>query len=145
MAQQIMDRLNALEAENQNLRDQMAAMQAAPPAAAPAQPPMPHVDARQRLATLPVDGGSLVDLKHLGKPQNGIKDAKAWPGWYSTVTAYLGAVDARFPALLQTAERSTTAVDNVDLDPEEQRLSMQLFFILRMLCTEGERLTNRSL
>ena len=64
LAMQILQRLEAVETENRNLRGQLASAQVPPP-------PAPHPVPRPQQAT--------IDTRVLGKPINGVKDDHAWP------------------------------------------------------------------
>ena len=132
LAQQILGRLTALESDNQSLRNQLAQSQA-DQAAAAALPMTPPTQPVQN----PMTTNTSIDLKLLGKPPTGIKSEAQWSTWYSMTTAYLQAVNPDYTPLLRAAEVSEETSWNRDLDAPAVQLSNQLYFILRMLVTEG--------
>ena len=80
----------------------------------------------------------LVDTRTLGKPDTFSGDATKYKDWSIITSAYLGAVDYRFPELLEKIESSSdsTTFYNLSLTSTEKALSTQLYYILAMICRD---------
>ena len=78
-----------------------------------------------------------VDTKLTLKPDAFSGKDADWPMWSLTMRAYLGAVSGRMLELLKKAEESEASLDRVDLDPGDDELDAQLYFILTMLLKES--------
>ena len=131
----VLQRLEALEAENTILRDQVTVLDAA----ASATTQLPRSSPAQSIAGDAAGGPSqsIVDLRLANKPPNGVKSDAQWPTWYSQVTSYLAAVSEEYTVILRRAEDPLQNTLNAPLPAEHVRLSIQLHFILTMLATEG--------
>ena len=77
----------------------------------------------------------VVDTRVLGKPDNWDGIEKALPKWSFVAKAYAGDIDQKLADDMTIAELSTTSLDNEVVTPEAQARSVQLYFILIMLCT----------
>ena len=113
IAVQIMRRLEALERENQQMRDQLAlaesqrseipgdASSTVPP------PPAPYgVPSREQ---------GTVDTRLLGKPVNGVKDEHQSPIFSRLLKAYVGALDSGYVELLNKCGDLAEDVGNLSL------------------------------
>ena len=78
-----------------------------------------------------------VDTKLINKPGEFSGKEADWPRWSLTMRAYLGAVSARMLELIRKAENFDESLDRVDLDPGDDQLDAQLYFILTMLLKEN--------
>ena len=71
--------------------------------------------------------GNVVDTRVFGKQDKWYVSEKAWPKWSFVAKAYAGAID-------QLLSDDMTVLDNDSVSPESQARSVQLYFILIMLC-----------
>ena len=74
-------------------------------------------------------------LVQLGRPDKWDGSEMAWPNWSFVMEAYAGAIDQDLSADMTTAECSTDAVSNNAMTGERKARSVQLCFVLIMLCT----------
>ena len=74
-------------------------------------------------------------LVQLGRPDKWDGSEMAWPNWSFVMKAYAGAIDQDLSADMTTAECSTDAVSNSAMTGERKARSVQLCFVLIMLCT----------
>ena len=79
--------------------------------------------------------GQVVDTRVLGRPDRWDGSEKAWPNWSFVMKAYAGAIDQDLSADMTTAECSTDAMSNDAMTGERKARSVQLHFVLIMLCT----------
>ena len=96
-----------------------------------------------RLRSMPMVG-SAVDTRMLNKPEcfSG-KDAD-WAQFALLMRAYVGAMSPRMFELLKLAEDPERSIDRVDLEPGDEHLDTQLYFVLTML-VKGNALDKVSL
>ncbi|CAK0871008.1 unnamed protein product [Prorocentrum cordatum] len=78
-----------------------------------------------------------VDTKLINKPGEFSGKEADWRRWSVTMRAYLGAVSGRMLELIRKAENFDESLDRVDLDPGDDQLDAQLYFILTMLLKEN--------
>ena len=129
IAVSIFQRLEAVERENVALKAQVSQQQQLAAAQqTTVEPPA--------VVTLPREA-PMVDTKLLGRPMNGVKDEAHWPVFSRMIKGYLAAMDSKFPALLERCADQALGVSNLELKPEEVRLSQQLYYVLLMLLVEG--------
>lgn len=76
---------------------------------------------------------SVVDTRVLGKPETFKGEPSKYRDWIFILKSYLGAIDSRFPELLENVEGSDVAMYNATLTQQEVDLSSQLYYILVML------------
>ena len=76
---------------------------------------------------------SVVDTRVLGKPETFKGEPSKYRDWIFILKSYLGAIDSRFPELLEKVEGSDVAMYNATLTQDEVDLSSQLYYILVML------------
>ena len=79
--------------------------------------------------------GQVLDTRVLGRPDKWDGSEKAWPNWSFVMKAYAGAIDQDLSADMTTAECSTDAMSNDAMTGERKARSVQLYFVLIMLCT----------
>ena len=60
---------------------------------------------------------------------------KGWPNWSIIAKSYAGATDQQLSEAMSQAEISTAVLDNASMSQEARARSVQLYFILIMLCT----------
>ena len=103
------------------------------------------VEAQKRIAQLDQalqQGGRLatsvsqaVDTRVLGRPDTWDGNEKAWPNWSFMTKAYAGAIDQELSTDMTGAEIRTGALGNEGRTPRKKSRSVQLYFVLIMLCT----------
>ena len=140
------------QAENQRLREEIAENEArhAPEAASrsdsPTRAESPDgatpattrraADAAARARSFPrVEG--VVDTRLLNKPEEFSGRDGDWQKFSLLLRAYIGAVSPRMYELLKIAEDASMSIDRVDLDPGDDALDTQLYYILTMLTKEA--------
>jgi len=79
-------------------------------------------------------GGRVVDTRVLGRPEKWDGSAKTWPDWSFVVKAYAGAIDSAMAADMTVVESAGIPTLNTTMSPRTQQRSVQLYFILIMLC-----------
>ena len=80
------------------------------------------------------DARGSIDTRLIGKPGVFSGKEEDWVNFALVLRAYLGAVDSRLPDLLRRAEDPSNPVSLVDLTVDEERVAIQLYYILVMLC-----------
>jgi len=77
-----------------------------------------------------------IDTRTLGKPEQYSGDEAKWADWRIVTKAYAGLITATMPALLEQAESTDDErnVINAVLGQEKEVSSMQLYYVLLMLC-----------
>lgn len=140
------------QAENQRLREEIAesearrASEAASRSASPARAGSPDgatpattrraADAAARARSFPrVEG--VVDTRMLNKPEEFSGRDGDWQKFSLLLRAYIGAVSPRMYELLKIAEDVGRSIGRVDLDPGDDALDTQLYYILTMLTKEA--------
>ena len=79
--------------------------------------------------------GQVVDTRVLGKSDKWDCSEMAWSNWSFVAKAYAGAIDQKLSDDMAMANVSTTVLNNDSMSPEAEARSVQLYFILIMLCT----------
>ena len=79
--------------------------------------------------------GQVVDTRVFGRPDKWDGSEKAWSNWSFVMKAYAEAIDQALSADMTTAECSTDAMSNDTMTGETKARSVQLYFVLIMLCT----------
>ena len=79
--------------------------------------------------------GQVIDTRVLGKLDKWDGSEKAWPNWSFEAKAYAEAIDQQLSDDMTEAEMRTTVLNNDGMSPESQARSVELYFILIMLCT----------
>jgi len=141
------------QTENQRLRDEMAQNEARYLAEAASRSDSPPgragspdgatpttgrraADAAARARSFPrVEG--VVDTRMLNKPEEFSGKDSDWPKFSLLLRAYVGAVSPRMYELMKIAEDVGRSIDRVDLDPGDDALDTQLYYILTMLTKEA--------
>ena len=93
-------------------------------------------EAEARARTMPFAAGP-VDTKVVSKPEHFTGREEDWPKFSVLMRAYVGALSPRMLELLKMAEQPEAPIDRVDLDPGDDILDTQLYFVLAMLLKEG--------
>ena len=91
-----------------------------------------QADEQARARTLPMVGGA-VDTRLLSKPEAFTGKDTDWPQFALLTRAYVGAISPRMFELLRRAENPEESLDRVDLDPGDELLDSQLYYVLTML------------
>ena len=118
-------RLEALELEQRQLRDQNQQLQAQL-----AQRRRSEAETGARVL-LQVQGP--IDTRVMSKPENFSGKEEDWNSFAMGVKAFAGALSPRMLELLKRAEKPAESIDRVDLDPGDEVLDSQLYYILIML------------
>ena len=79
--------------------------------------------------------GQVVDTRVLGRPDKWDGSEKAWPNWSFVMEVCAGAIDQALSADMTTAECSTDVMSIDTMTGEKKARSVQLYFVLIMLCT----------
>ena len=132
-ASQVLQRLQVLE---QAATEQLNARRGAERALVEAQTRITQLDqALQQGGRLGTAAGQVVDTRVLGRPDKWDGSEKAWSTWSFVMKAYAGAIDQALSADMTTAECSTDVMSNDTMTGEKKARSVQLYFVLIMLCT----------
>ena len=123
----VLERLQRLEDENIQLREQIRQNE---------DEEARRNEAAARARVTPLVPAS-VDTKLINKPGEFSGKEADWPRWSLTMRAYLGAVSGRMLELVRRAENFDESIDRVDMDPGDDHLDAQLYFILTMLLKEN--------
>ena len=78
--------------------------------------------------------GQVVDTRVLGRPGKWDGSEKAWSNWSFEMKACAGAIDQALSVDMTTAECSKDAVSTDMMTGEKNARSVQLYFVLIMLC-----------
>ena len=131
-ASQVLQRLQVLE---QPATEQLNARRGAERALVEAQTSLTQLDQALQQGGRPGTAAGQVDTRVLGRPAKWDGSEKAWPNWSFVMKAYAGAIDQALSADMTTAECSTDAMSNDTMTGERKARSVQLYFVLIMLCT----------
>ena len=74
-----------------------------------------------------------VDTRMMNKPESFSGKDTDWPQFALLTRAYVGAISPRMYEILKMAEDPTVSIDRVDLEPGDDMLDTQLYYILTML------------
>ena len=88
------------------------------------------------MRTLPLVLAS-VNTKLISEPETFSGKNAVWPRWSLTLRAYRGALSVQMLELVRSAEDPEEGVDCFDLEPGDDVLDAQLYFILTMLLREN--------
>ena len=89
-------------------------------------------DDAARLRHMPLVGGP-VDTRLMNKPDTFNGKEEEWPQFALLTRAYIGAVSPKMFELLMKAESELESIVRVDLDPGDDLLDSQLYYIMTML------------
>lgn len=139
-AEQLAQRLTALEAQLEDQRAQVAvakveAAQATQRATAAevAASAAASASAAPHRATLP-NPGRLVDARILGEPDAFPGDQAKWRDWSAVMRSYTAVIDPQLGAHMLEAEANDKPVLNSTLKEDDAMSSATLYFVLLMLC-----------
>ena len=118
----LMSERDAFRTELQTLQQRMTTQQAA-------STPVENPQAAKAAA-------SLIDTRIIGKPETFAGEAAKFPDWAFVLKSYLGALDPRYPKMLEVAELSETPMLNASMEASESQLSCQLYYLLCMICKD---------
>ena len=74
-----------------------------------------------------------VDTRVMSKPENFSGKQEDWTSWSLGLRAFVGALSPRMLELLKRAEDPAESIDRVDLDPGDDVLDSQLYYVIVML------------
>ena len=131
----VLERLQRLEDENTQLKEQLKKNEDDEARKKEADDAKKSEAAARARATPLVP--TSVDTKLINKPGEFSGKEADWPRWSLTMRAYLGAVSGRMLELIRKAENFDESLDRVDLDPGDDQLDAQLYFIQTMLLKEN--------
>ena len=140
--EEVLERLRQIEAsqqelkvENERLKQEllMRESQADEKEAAAAEKERKKAeDDAARSRWMPQVGGA-VDTRIMNKPDSFYGKDEDWPQFALITRAYVGAISPKMFELLKKAEDANESIDRVDLDPGDDHLDTQLYYILTML------------
>ena len=140
--QQMMERLLALERQNEQLaealRQQQQQQQQQAEAAAAAAATAAE-NAAERGPGPSHHWTSQIDTRMIGRPETFDGITTRWKDWPIVFRSYMGAAVPRLTDLMHQVEGSPEPAMNAVLPPEDARASQQLYFVL-IMCTKGEPL-----
>jgi len=93
-------------------------------------------DEAARARSLPQVQGP-VDTKLISKPESFSGKDEDWPKFSLLFKAYVGALSPRMFELLKMAEDPEKSIDRVDLDPGDDVLDSQVYFVLAMMLKDA--------